>query len=180
MYKISQVAEILNVPTVKIHEKLISLRKDLKECIHKKNSITYIDDKGLIIIKKAFESEVTDKVSVVDRTSEKKADELLESQEDATNELTEIESSYDLKVIELKEKIGQSKSQLSKLDIELKRMDDAIVHYQEILKDDMNWRIAAEKKLEDLKSKPLSEDLNEPEEPVKQEKKGFFSSFISK
>ncbi len=38
MYKIRQVAEILNVPTVQIHEKLIFLKKDLKGCIQKEKT----------------------------------------------------------------------------------------------------------------------------------------------
>lgn len=177
MYKIRQVAEILNVPTVRIHEKLILLRQDLKECIHKKNSITYIDDKGLVIIKKAFESEMhehlLDQEPSVDLVHES------EEYEDVTgsSKLTDIESSYDMKVIELKEKIGHSKSAINKLDIELKRIDEAIIHYQQLLKDDIDWRIAAEEKLETKSDESLSE---EPIESEPTEKKGFFNSFINK
>ena len=122
MYKISQVAEILNVPTIHIHEKLIFLKKDLKECIHKKSGITHIDDKGMVILKKAFESEISEKSHVFDEV--KKVD-ILEidsnDNEQLTNKLSNLENTYDLKVLELKEKIGQSKSEISKLDFEIKR-----------------------------------------------------------
>lgn len=149
MYKISQVAEILNVPTIHIHEKLIFLKKDLKECIHKKSGITYIDDKGMVVLKKAFESEISEKSHVFDDDKVINVDEVDSNKKDIqTNKLSKIENTYDLKVLELKEKIGQSKSEISKLDFEIKRLDEAFYHYQSILKDDIEWRITEEDKIE--------------------------------
>jgi len=181
MYKIRQVAEILNVPTVQIHEKLIFLKNDLKGCIHKKNSITFIDEKGLVMIKKAFESEMIVKVS------EPESDELetqsVSMTDDESHKLTEIENTYDLKVIELREKIGHSKSQLNKLDIEIMRLNDAILHYHETLKEDIDIRLLKEEKWEQL---PVEAPVNErPESETEivtetEGKKGFFNSFRSK
>lgn len=184
MYKISQVAEILNVPTIHIHEKLIFLKKDLKECIHKKSGITYIDDKGMVILKKAFESEISEKSHVFDDV---KKLELLEidsnNNDELTNKLSNLENTYDLKVLELKEKIGQSKSEISKLDFEIKRLDDAFNHYQAILKDDLEWRISEEDKLEltsfnNIHSEEEEKEVTESTEKVV--KKSLFSSLRNK
>ncbi len=135
--------------------------------------------KGLILIKKAFESEMVVKVS------EAEADEVIpQSQEivdDPSHELTEIENTYDLKVIELREKIGHSKSQLNKLDIEIMRLNDVILHYHDTLKEDIDMRLIKEEK---WGKTPVEAPVNEPIEPeieVEVEaKKGFFNSFRSK
>lgn len=54
MFKIRDVAALLNVPTVEIHKKLISLKQDLREHVVQERGITLIDDEGVQIISRSF------------------------------------------------------------------------------------------------------------------------------
>ncbi len=60
MYKIREAAKLLNVKTIDIHKKLISLKKELAPHIHKKNGITTIDQEGIDIISLSFAGVKTD------------------------------------------------------------------------------------------------------------------------
>lgn len=178
MYKIRQVAEILNVSTVQVHEKLIFLKEDLKPYIHKLNSITHIDDKGLVLIKRAFESDDIKK----SHSNNNSVDHLITDVDPLSiteSELTPIENSYDMKVIELKEKIGHTKSIINKVDLEIKRIDDAINHYHTILEEDFEWRIAQERKLGHLYIDNINDEF-ELNDEMMNDKKNFFNPFKKK
>lgn len=54
MFKIRDAAKLLNVETVEIHKKLISLKQDLKPYVRKDRGITYISDEGIQIIARSF------------------------------------------------------------------------------------------------------------------------------
>lgn len=54
MFKIRDVAGLLNVPTVEIHKKLISLKQDLRDHVFQERGITLIDDEGVQIISRGF------------------------------------------------------------------------------------------------------------------------------
>lgn len=54
MYKVRDAAALLNVETVEIHKKLISLKADLHGHVSKDNGITYLDDEGIQIIARSF------------------------------------------------------------------------------------------------------------------------------
>ncbi len=65
MYKIREAAKLLNVNTIDIHKKLISLKKELADHVHKKNGITTIDQEGIDIISLSFAGVKTDKKTAV-------------------------------------------------------------------------------------------------------------------
>ncbi len=64
MYKIREAAKLLNVETIDIHKKLISLKKDLLGHVHKKNGIISIDQEGIDIISLSFAGVKTESVSI--------------------------------------------------------------------------------------------------------------------
>ncbi len=63
MYKIREAAKLLNVETIDIHKKLISLKKELANHVHKKNGITTIDQEGIDIISLSFAGIKTEKIT---------------------------------------------------------------------------------------------------------------------
>lgn len=54
MFKIRDAAKFLNLPTVEIHKKLISLKQELKGHVVQEKGITLIDDEGIQIISRSF------------------------------------------------------------------------------------------------------------------------------
>jgi len=55
MYRVIEVAKLLGVSKVTIYKKINKNKKDLKNHIHTRSNITYIDDVGVEIIKKTIE-----------------------------------------------------------------------------------------------------------------------------
>ncbi len=85
MYKIREAAKLLNVETIDIHKKLISLKKELANHVHKKNGITSIDQEGIDIISLSFAGVKTEKVAskiATEKTNREEVDS--ENNEDAT------------------------------------------------------------------------------------------------
>jgi len=77
---------------------------------------------------------------------------------------------------ELHEKIMDLKIKLNSVDQELRKKDSAIVHYQSLLKDDIEWITEAEQKIDMLRT---SEELfSEKENDI--EEKSFLGLFKSK
>ncbi len=155
MYKIRRVAEMLEVSTIQVHEKLIDLKDSLGAHVHKKSGVTYIDDKGLLLIKRAFDlihAEEPAKDTEVDIIEESVEVEVSESNEVSDEvEITPVmlteEEQSEKRVLDLKDDIGKYKTKLNKLDIELRKKDDAIKHYQEQLLKEMKQRTIAEDRL---------------------------------
>lgn len=56
MYRVIEVARMLGVSKVTIYKKVNKNKKTLKNHIHVRSNITYIDDAGVEIIKKTIES----------------------------------------------------------------------------------------------------------------------------
>ncbi len=139
MYRINQVAGMLDISTVLIHEKLITERDQLAPHLHKENSITYIDSDGVKILSRMVEEERLK--SVVD-------DKLVESQDESNsvNKLTPEDE--EILLLRLKEKISYAKTDIKKLDIEIARKDQAIEHYQSEIENDSQWLHQLEEKFD--------------------------------
>lgn len=52
LYTVAELSDMLGFSKVTIYNKINSLKTDLKPCIKHKKGITYIDDKGVLIIKR--------------------------------------------------------------------------------------------------------------------------------
>ncbi len=145
MYRIAKLAEILNVATVRIHEKLILYKTELSEHTHKEKGVTYISDQGLLILKHAFEEERLAAAKLTYTTGERdEAADLKREQEGSLSEMDRRE----LELLNLKDRINQSRSELHRLNLESRKLDEAITHYMGILKEDMDKRIREEDQLE--------------------------------
>ncbi len=55
MYRVIEVAKLLGVSKVTIYKKINKNKKELKNHIHTRSNITYIDDEGVDIIKSTIE-----------------------------------------------------------------------------------------------------------------------------
>lgn len=71
MFKVRDVAGLLNVPTVEIHKKLIGLKQEIKDHVYNEKGITLIDDEGVQMIQRSFlREEVLTKGSEESNTSD--------------------------------------------------------------------------------------------------------------
>lgn len=145
MYRIAKLAEMLNVATVQIHEKLILYKSELSSHICKENGVTFISDQGLLILKHAFEAEKLESEKLTYTTEAGKAEHRGEP-EGALSEMDRRE----LELLSLKDRLNQSRSELHRLNIESKKLDEAIFHYMSTLKEDMDKRIREEDQLEGM------------------------------
>jgi len=141
MYKISQVAKVLDVSTVTIHEKLINNRSEFAEYIHKKNSITYIDTDGVKLLSRLIDNEHHTRID-----TESKEVKNPEESDDVSLLTVEEEEMITFK---LKERLSLLKTDLKKLEIEINKKDNAIEHYLGILDEDMDWLVQLEEKYND-------------------------------
>lgn len=143
MYRIAKLAELLNVTTVQIHEKLILHKTELAPHSHKESGVTVLSDSGLLILKHVFEEEqlLAAKQAAYEETA------LKSTPEDIPGALSEIDR-RELELLNLKDRVNQSRSELHRLNMESRKLDEAILHYMGILKEDFDRRIRQEDQLE--------------------------------
>lgn len=142
MYRIAKLAELLNVTTVEIHEKLIVYRAELADYMQKENGIIQISDPGLLILKHVFEEEQLTR-SKLPAEGTKDAS----PSEEISGSLSEIDR-RELELLNLKDRLNQNRSELHRLNMESRKLDEAIMHYMNILKEDLDKRIRQEDQLE--------------------------------
>lgn len=145
MYRIARLAELLNVTTVQIHEKLILFRSELSPHSHKENGITEINDSGLLILKHIFEAERLNAAALIYDTD---SDETISSG-NVSGSLSETDR-RELELLNLKDRVNQNRSELHRLNMESRKLDDAISHYMNILKEDFDKRMIQEDQLEGI------------------------------
>lgn len=164
MFKISEVAGKLNVETYVIFEKLLTHADLFKDHTQKVHSINYIDDIGIEIIKALIEGKSRSEIlsGINDRESSKEPDDKkeIEVQDEpiASNDSQDMEdedwlTEEDLLLIaaekqKLRDEISQLRRQLIQYDSELKRLDDAILNYQVLMREDIDYLFETETKLE--------------------------------
>lgn len=144
MYRIARLAELLDVSTVKIHEKLILLKSELAPHIHKEHGVTVLTESGLLVLKRAFDAD-RHATEILMQDEAISADQA-QGEDGALSEIDRRE----LEMLNLKDKINQHRSELHRLNIESRRLDDAIVHYMDQLKEDLDLRIRQEDQVEGM------------------------------
>ncbi len=231
MYKVKDAADQLGVSRVEIFEILLSRREEFNPYVIKNNSITYITDEGMILLKSVFfpelenttETVAEDVAEVVDLIEDEEvpisemsveSDELnntmdadgdIEGLETPLDEVYDFDSGevifdineeeallaasdssvkeifldmptqepyeigaeddlagqwlkeiqiedeqaaqLDIRLRELRTQVTGLRNKILVLDSEIKRKDEAIKHYHEIMKDDIQWLEDIEQKL---------------------------------
>lgn len=161
MYKVKEAADQLGVSRVEIFEILLSQRDLFEPYVRKENSITYISEEGLLLLKSRIQSvgEVKAAPLAPIEIEENVVEEIknislepLDISDGLSDWLREIHDDgllsdqYDHKLREIRNQITGIRNKILNLDSEIKMKDDAIRHYHEIMKDDIRW-------LEDLDRK---------------------------
>lgn len=173
MYKINEAADLLKVTRVEIFEKLLSQRELFNPYIEKINGVTWISDAGIAKLKETIFEKVISPQEVLDQLAvEHLSDHSLSSEVFDLKPVEEVKQDknqssllmdrqlykskfYSREALNknkeslagLRQKIRQLRNQILTSDSELKRKEDAISHYQQILKDDLDWIKNLEKQL---------------------------------
>jgi len=148
MYKIGEVANLLNVEKVVIFEKLISKSKDIEAHIVKEKGITYFTDFGVEVMNALIYG-----LPIPEETKKELILESTVATEDLKDELDEdYISSEDIKRINeerarIKKEIMVCRNNLIAIDGQHVQLDEALKHYQEMIKEDLDWIRIAEGKL---------------------------------
>lgn len=145
MYKIREVAKLLNVETVDIHKKLISLKAELRGHVTKINGITQIDDKGIEIISRGFilPDELDEKAELGTAVNPNGNDKSAGSENSEYSSLIEQDdtvvydniSNHDLlnknKVEDFKEVYDSNaiKSEINKVDLQIYKISNMLTEY---------------------------------------------------
>ncbi len=161
LFKISEVAGKLNVETYVIFEKLLSNAELMKDHTQKIHSISYIDEQGIEIIRALIEGKSPEQIKspVLNEPEEKESDEVQipaepNTESEPSDEVDEdwlTEDDFiiiDAEKTKLRDEISQLRRELIQHDSELKRLDDAISNYQILMREDVDYLIQLEEKLE--------------------------------
>jgi len=161
LFKISEVAGKLNVETYVIFEKLLSHAELMKDHTQKIHSISYIDEQGIEIIRALIEGKSPEQIntSVIDEPEENEEYEIVVPTETNIESISsdEVDEDWlteddfviiDAEKSKLKDEISQLRRELIQHDSELKRLDDAIANYQILMREDVDYLIQLEEKLE--------------------------------
>lgn len=170
MYKVSEVAEMLSVEKVKIFEVLIVHDIKLAPYITKDKHISYINDVGVREIEKII-------FNIID---ELETNEILEYKENILEEnikkediVSDLIKESENRIGTLKKNIIDLKRELNSLDNDLRHKDDAIINYQEIIDEDIDWIIKLEKQIDILNKVDIKEEVKQEVNKTK-----FLDKFI--
>ncbi|MCK8060860.1 MULTISPECIES: hypothetical protein [unclassified Fusibacter] len=126
MYKVKQIADMLGVETVVIHEKLIVLRDLLEAHIRRKNGVIYLDNEGYRLLSQ----EILKNVSVNNEGETDRTESLIASE---TVQYDDIRTD----VMQMMDKISSLKQEINKCDMQIIREEEALNHYVEQMKINM-------------------------------------------
>lgn len=128
MYSVNQIAELLNIDTVKVHELLVLHRQQIKSYSSKENGILAIDENGVQYLNDLIGSnQLLTKDDVVISSEQLLVD--LDQQVDGFP-LNDLQMDNGENVM-LKTDIENLKKEISKLDIEIEKHNATIAHYRE-------------------------------------------------
>lgn len=145
MYRISKLAELLGVSTVQIHEKLISGKEALSPYIDKQSGVTLLSEQGLLVLKRLFDAENREPIAETLRDSQPECP--TPGQGAPVSEMT-LWDQRELELLDIKDRLNQGRGELHRLNLEGRKLDDAISHYLNILQDDFDKRIRQEDQIE--------------------------------
>lgn len=129
LYKVSEVAEVIGVEKTEIFEKMITHKTLMDPNIHKKDGVTYFDERGLEILKTLFSKDISSSPGEFDNFK-------TEHQNDSIKKnrpLSKFER--DRKI--LIDKMDILKNELLNLDMELKLKDEMILKFQVKVNEDI-------------------------------------------
>lgn len=160
MYKVSEVAEMLAVEKVKIFEALIVHDHVLSPYVTKERHLSYFSEEGVKELEKilfGIEEELESNLPI------EEVEYIVENEPDYLDDFINKNS---LKKDQLRKEIIDLKREINSLDKELRLKDEAILHYQSIFEEDLNWINKIEKKIQ-FERQQLQE--------VEEKKSGFFN-----
>jgi DNA repair ATPase RecN len=126
MYKVKQIADMLGVETVVIHEKLIVLRDQLSIHINRNNGVIYLDEEGYRILS----HEILKNIKMADQSSRVEKESIL------TNVVTEKDD-FNSNLMQMKDRISHLKQEINKCDMQILRAEEALNHYMNQMNIDM-------------------------------------------
>lgn len=182
MYKVIEVANSLGVSKVTIYNKINHLKQEIKPHVYKKKGITYVDDTGVELIRKALgvnqgvnhlEIEVNSKEVVSNENEDKSS---------VVKELThKIDSLQDGYINSLTGQINHLKKELEIKNEQLNTKDELIRNFQILLKEDKDRILLLEEKLKDKESQdkePTEEIIDRVMNQVKAENEKLMEYII--
>ncbi len=144
MYKISEVANMLNVEKVVIFEKLISKSKEIEPYITKEKGVTYFTDFGVEVMNALIYGGPMPIESSDSHDDDNPEKEIILEDEFISDD--DIKSINDERV-RIKKEIMFCRNKLIELDGQHKQLDEALRHYQNMVKEDLDWMRIAEGKV---------------------------------
>lgn len=222
MYKVKEAADVLGVTRVEIFEIMLSQREIFEPFVEKNNSITYISEEGLKLLRvmlesdlkpqkdstESFEPVLAEMPIQVDALIEEPHLSIIEAEEPEVDEQMtmsvrpprEIEEEDDLigqwlkdiqdedaqadihdsKLKDLRGQVTLLRNKILSLDSEIKRKDEAIKHYHEIMKDDIRWLEDLERKTQLIVKHELVELGSSKAEISEEEDKSNFFKFFKR
>ena len=147
MYKIGEVANMLNVEKVIIFEKLISKAKEIEPYITKEKGITYFSDFAVEVMNALIYGGPMPKEQIeVEPEDSDQVSEHLGAEENDYISNDDIKNINDERA-RIKKEIMACRNKLIELDGQHKQIDEIIQHYHSMLKEDMDYIRIAENKL---------------------------------
>lgn len=219
MYKVKEAADVLGVTRVEIFEIMLSQREIFEPFVEKNNSITYISEEGLNLLRVMLESDLKPQKSSTETVlaevpvqendlfeepvlielemedpeeddqfiisarpsiaAEEDDDLIGQWLKDIQDEDAEADL-HDGKLKDLRGQVTQLRNKMLSLDSEIKRKDEAIKHYHEIMKDDIRWLEDLEHKTQLIVKHELVELGSSKAEILEEEDKNNFFKFFKR
>ncbi|MBE0451156.1 MAG: hypothetical protein IBX70_09935 [Clostridia bacterium] len=129
MYKVSEVAELMGVEKTEIFEKMITHKTLIDPNIHKKDGVTYFDERGLEILRTLFSKDISNSLGEFNSLKS-------EQNNDPTKKNRPL-SKFERDKKILIDKMDILKNELMNLDMELKLKDEMIIKYQVKVNEDI-------------------------------------------
>lgn len=183
LYTVSEIAQEIGLSKVTIYNKINALQSQLKPYIKHKKGIQYIDDEGLLIIKKACGLEVTDEPlneTAADKDHSPAASNGVNQFENILKTLESLNDNLNSDYIQsLKDQIEHLKGEISTKNEQLQAKDELLKNFQVMLQTEKQSRQLLEASREERERK-MDEFITEwrQDHRGREEKKGFFKKLF--
>jgi DNA-binding phage protein len=180
---VSEIAQEMGLSKVTIYNKINALQNDLKPYIRHKKGIQYIDDEGLLILKKACGLEVAGdilKEAAVSKAAEQDLSEGLKQFEIINKSLEGLKETINSDYIQsLKDQVEHLKQELNIKNDQLQAKDELLKNFQVMLQTEKQSRQLLEASREE-REKKMDEFISTWRHDHKEheEKKGFFKKLF--
>lgn len=182
----SEIAQATGLSKVTIYNKINALQNELRPYIRHKKGIQYIDDEGLLILKKSCGLEVDDdalKETAASKSLEQDTSDYLKQFEIINKSIESLKDSLNSEYIDaLKGQINDLKKELDNKNTQLDTKDRLLENFQVMLQSERQSRLQLEAAREE-REKKLDTFISKwrQDHRDREEKKGFFKKlFINK